>query len=360
MLQKVFNAFGLSENTDTAVPFGSGLINHTWKIGDDRNSFILQRINHDIFKSPEAIANNINITGDYLRQHYPDYLFVLPVQTVTGNDIFFDKENGYFRLMPFVANSHTIDVVQEPELAYEAAKQFGKFTKLLSGFDASQLKITLPDFHNLSLRHKQFEEALSSGNAERIKQSQHLIAAVTSNKNIVEEFENLKLNTGFKLRVTHHDTKISNVLFDENNKGLCVIDLDTLMPGYFISDVGDMLRTYLSPVSEEEKDFSKIEIRDDYFLAIAKGYIGQLKNELSAVEINSFVYAGKFMIYMQAIRFLTDHINNDIYYGAKYEGHNFVRAGNQLTLLQKLIDKEDKLQQLVADFNSAQRTENGL
>ena len=125
------------------------------------------------------------------------------------------------------------------------------------------------------------------------------------------------------------------------------------MPGYFISNAGDMFRTCLSPVSEEEKDFSKIEIRDNYFAAIAEGYLGQLKNELSTEEKNHFVYAGKFMIYMQAIRFVTDYINNDIYYGAQYEGHNFVRAGNQLNLLQKLMDKEDKLQQLVTNFNTS-------
>jgi thiamine kinase-like enzyme len=352
MLQTVFDAFGLTENTNTAVPFGSGLINHTWKIGYNSNAFILQRINHQIFKTPEAIAYNINITGKYLQQHYPDYLFVVPVKSVTDDDIFFDKDNGYFRLMPFIENSHTIDVVQDPQLAFEAANQFGKFTRLLSGFDASQLKITLPDFHNLTLRYNQFEEALITGDKARILESELLIATINANKYIVDVFEKIKLSPQFKIRVAHHDTKISNVLFDDNNKGLCVIDLDTLMPGYFISDVGDMLRTYLSPVSEEEKDFSKIEIRDDYFLAIARGYIGELKDELSAKEISHFVYAGKFMIYMQAIRFLTDYINNDVYYGAKYEGHNFVRAGNQVTLLQKLMEKEDKLQQMIADFTT--------
>jgi Ser/Thr protein kinase RdoA (MazF antagonist) len=352
MLQSIFDAFGLTQNTDTAVPFGSGLINHTWKIGNNGNTYILQRINHTIFKTPEAIAYNIKITGKYLAQHYPDYLFVLPVKSVAGDDIVFEKNNGYFRLMPFVENSHTIDVVQQPELAYEAAKQFGKFTKLLSGFDSSQLKITLPDFHNLTLRYTQFEEALVKGNAARIQQAEKLIASIIANKQLVNIFESIELNPHFKHRVTHHDTKISNVLFDDNNKGLCVIDLDTLMPGYFISDVGDMLRTYLSPVSEEEKDFSKIEIRDDYFLAIAKGYIGELKDELSTEEINHFVYAGKFMIYMQAIRFLTDYMNNDVYYGAKYEGHNFVRAGNQITLLHKLMEKEDELQQMAAGFTA--------
>jgi hypothetical protein len=353
MLQDVFKAFGLTENIKAATPFGSGLINHTWKITDKGNTYILQRINHQIFKDPEAIAYNINAVAVFLQQHFPDYLFVKPIQSIYKRDIFFDPEHGYFRLSPFVKNSQTIDVVNDPTMAFEAANQFGKFTRLLSNFDATALKITLPDFHNLTLRYQQFEQALANGSTTRIQQSEKLIQAIVNNKEIVDSFENIKANPDFKLRVTHHDTKISNVLFDENNKGLCVIDLDTVMPGYFISDAGDMMRTYLSPVSEEEKDFSKIAIREDYFSAIVKGYLGQLSNQLSAAEKSHFVYAGKFMIYMQAIRFLTDYINNDIYYGAKYEGHNFVRAGNQIVLLQKLMEKEQQLQKMIENFSAA-------
>jgi hypothetical protein len=352
MLQHIFNAFGLKDDNVAAEPFGSGLINHTWKITDKGNTYILQRINHEIFKEPEAIAYNIDLVASYLRQHHPDYLFVVPVQSVYNKPVFFDTDEGYFRLSPFVKHSHTIDVVHDPAMAFEAANQFGKFTRLLSNFDASTLKITLPNFHNLTLRYQQFEEALAKGNPTRIKQSEKLIQAIVSNREIVDTFEKIKANPEFKLRVTHHDTKISNVLFDDNNNGLCVIDLDTLMPGYFISDAGDMMRTYLSPVSEEVPDFSKIKIREDYFLAIAKGYFGQLSNDLTEDEKHHFVYAGKFMIYMQAIRFLTDHINNDIYYGAKYEGHNFVRAGNQINLLQKLTAKELQLQKLIENFSA--------
>lgn len=360
MLQNIFNAFGITADTGNAVPFGSGLINDTWKINNDGKFFILQRINHQVFKDPGAIAYNINITTTYLHQHYPRYLFVKPVKSIYGEDIFFDEAQGYFRLSPFIEKSHTIDVVQQPQQAFEAARQFGKLTKLLADFDVKKLKITLLDFHNLSLRYQQFEEALLKGNKERKQQADKLINAIIENKYLLDEFEKIKSSPQFKLRVTHHDTKISNVLFDENNKGMCVIDLDTLMPGYFISDVGDMLRTYLSPLSEEEKDFSKIAIRDEYFAAIVEGYLGQLNDELSEEEKDHFVYAGKFMIYMQAIRFLADYLNNDIYYGSKYEGHNYVRAGNQLCLLQKLINKEDQLQQLVASFSTSQFTTNKL
>ncbi len=125
-------------------------------------------------------------------------------------------------------------------------------------------------------------------------------------------------------------------MFDRGYKGLCVIDLDTVMPGYFFSDVGDMMRTYLCPVSEEEKDLSKITVRKDFYEALVNGYRDAMKDELSEEESKSFLFSGKFMIYMQSLRFLTDYLNNDVYYGSKYEGHNFVRAGNQLVLLEKL------------------------
>lgn len=347
MLQNVFNAYGLTGDTDKAVPYGSGLINHTWKINNKAKFYILQRINQQVFKKPDAIAYNINLTASYLHHYYPHYLFVMPVKSVYEEDIFFDKDNGYFRLSPFVENSHTIDVVEQPEQAYEAANQFGLFTKLLADFDVTQLKITLPDFHNISLRYQQFKDALLNGNKTRIKQSEKLIKAIIANKIIVDIFEKIKCSPEFKIRATHHDTKISNVLFDENNKGLCVIDLDTLMPGYFISDVGDMLRTYLTPVSEEEKDFSKIEIRVDYFKAIADGYLREMGDELSDTEKKHFVYAGKFLIYMQALRFLTDYLTDDVYYGSKYEGHNLVRAKNQMVLLERFIEKEDTLKKMI-------------
>ena len=159
---------------------------------------------------------------------------------------------------------------------------------------------------------------------------------VKNKKNIVEKFEKFIHHAGAKQRVTHHDTKISNVLFDEKNKGLCVIDLDTIMPGFFLSDVGDMVRTYVCPVSEEEQDLGKICIRKEYLKAIEEGYLykGCMKEQLSQFELDHFYFAGEMMIYMQALRFLTDYLLNDRYYGRKYPTHNKVRAENQIRLMQ--------------------------
>ena len=161
---------------------------------------------------------------------------------------------------------------------------------------------------------------------------------------ISDFFETIKTNPNFKLRATHHDTKISNLLFDDHDKGICVIDLDTLMPGYFISDLGDMFRTYLCAVSEEETDFSKISVRPTIYKAIVQGYLKGAGNMLSRDEADQIYYAGLFMIYMQALRFLTDYINDDVYYGAKYPLHNYNRALNQIKLLEDYINKKELLQ----------------
>ena len=348
MVKEILEDYDMVEDDFGCEPVTDGLINQTWLIKNCESDFILQKINEEVFKNPVAIASNVRRIADYLLKNNPDYFFVAPIKTNDNQEMKYVSGKGYFRLMHFVKRSHTITTVEKPLQAYEAAKQFGQFTQLLSSFPVEKLQITLPDFHNLSLRYQQFSEVLKTGNATRLQESAHLINFIKDHKNIVDTYENILQNPSFKLRVTHHDTKISNVLFDENDKGLCIIDLDTVMPGYFISDVGDMIRTYLSPANEEEKDFSKIEIREEYFKAIWNGYMGEMNNELTIEEKKHFIYAGKFMIYMQAIRFLTDHLNDDIYYGAKYEGHNFVRAGNQMVLFQKLIEKEDRLQKVLA------------
>ena len=349
MLANILSRYDIDEKYCRVFPFGNGLINHTWKISYEGKEWILQRINHQIFRKPEDILDNCSMLSAYFKSDHPEYLFVAPVLTSEGQN-FAKEENNYYRLFHFIENSYSCDTVSVPSLAYEAAKQFGKFTRMLSTFDPAQLHVTLPDFHNLTLRYQQFESALQTGNNQRIDQSTKDISFLKSQREIVEIYERIRNNPSFKLRVIHHDAKINNVLFDRrNNKGLCVIDLDTVMPGYFISDAGDMLRTYLSPVSEEEKDFSRIEIREEFFREIVKGYLGEMQSELGEEEKQYFVYAGKFAIYMQALRFLTDYLNKDIYYSIQYEDQNKVRADNQIILLRLFLEKENQLTRIAKE-----------
>jgi Ser/Thr protein kinase RdoA (MazF antagonist) len=346
MISNVLRAFNLDLPTTNAKPFGTGLINHTWLVTTPTAQYILQRINSKIFKNPYDIAENIASIAKFLAHRYPDYTFVSPLQDAEGKTTVC-IESEYFRLFPFVKNSVTIDVVNTPSQAFEAAAQFGKFTNILAEFPVDQLNITIPDFHNLILRHDQFKRALQMGNAKRINEAKDLLKTLAAYEDIVHTYAQIQRDTAFKKRVTHHDTKISNVLFDEHGKGLCVIDLDTVMPGYFISDLGDMMRTYLSPVNEEESDFKRIEVRDEFLQAVVKGYYNEMTSSLSPIEKRHFFFAGRFMIYMQAIRFLTDYLNNDSYYQVVYPEQNLVRAGNQACLLKKLSEKETLFQELM-------------
>jgi thiamine kinase-like enzyme len=346
MLSTILSAYGIN-NPGTIDLLTSGLINKTWKVTEGKDEYIVQQINHHVFKKPFEVAHNIRMIDGYLKENTPHYLFVSPVATTTGVDILHIPGEGYFRAFPFIKNTHTINVATTPDQAFEAAFQFGTFTRNLSGFDAGRLHATIPNFHNLLLRYTQFEESLQKGNRGRIAQSKSYIDKIKSNTHILEEYTKIRTHSDVKLRVTHHDTKISNVLFDNQGKGLCVIDLDTIMPGYFISDVGDMFRTYVSPANEEESDFSKIEVREDFFKAIVHGYVSSVGNQLTKEEQSLLFYAGLFLTYMQAIRFLTDYCNNDVYYGARYEEQNFVRAGNQLHLLEKLVERSTDFKAII-------------
>lgn len=345
MLADILNQFGLVEEKCDIKSFGSGLINHTWLINTGEKKYILQRINHHIFTQPEIIDNNINNIKLFLNKFYPNYLFIASIPALDGKTLI--KQNGeYYRLSEFVEGSVTLTMVDTEEQAYEAAKQFGKFSYLLSDFNTQNLGLPLKDFHNLSLRFKQFEDAIKNGNQERVAETKNAIDELYQWKDIVTTYEKIVAEGSIPQRVIHHDTKISNVLFDEFGKGLCVIDLDTVMPGYFFSDVGDMMRTYLSPANEEEQDISKVTVRIEMFKAIYEGYMSEFSANLTKEEKALFIYSGKFIIYMQALRFLTDYLNNDIYYGAKYPKHNLSRALNQIKLLKEYLAAENDFKKI--------------
>ncbi len=351
MMPSVLTLYGLEDKNCIVVPFGNGLINHSWKITSGSSEFLLQKINRQVFPRPADIMYNLDLLSAYFKTGYPEYLFAAPLYTSPGQNFVVDAENNYYRLFHFIENSYSCDTITEPSLAYEASRQFGKFTRLLSAFDSTRLHTTLPDFHNLTLRHHQFETAVLNAKNKRVRDSEKSIAFLRTQQQIVDEYEKITKNPSFKIRVVHHDAKINNVLFDrKSQRALCVVDLDTVMPGFYISDVGDMLRTYICPVNEEESDFDRILIREEYFREIVNGYLGEMLSVLSEEEKYSFVYAGKFAIYMQALRFLTDYLNEDIYYSIKYADQNLVRANNQVTLLKRFLEKEDRLNAILETF----------
>jgi Ser/Thr protein kinase RdoA (MazF antagonist) len=332
-MESIFNKYGWEVIAYNQLH--QGLINSTFVVNTHSGDYILQTVNHHIFTNPSAIDNNINLVGSYLKKKHPNYLFTHLVPTLQGKTLV-EWEGQFYRAFHKI-EGYALSLLENDQQAFEAANQFGQFTNLLRDFDANCLQTTLPDFHNLSLRYHQFLTALQNGNPQRIEQSKEAIHFLKLHQTYVVQYEKFIQHSDTHKRVTHHDTKISNVLFKQINgteKAIAVIDLDTVMPGYFISDIGDMCRTYLCSVSEEEANLDLLSLDAQKWEALQKGYMSAMDAALSTFEKEHFFFAGQFMIYMQALRFLTDYLNMDLYYGAKYEGQNYVRALNQIRLLE--------------------------
>ncbi len=329
MMQVLFEKYGWEDAI--AMPLNQGLINQTFEVHTYQGDFILQNINTQVFKNPKAIDQNIRLIGQYLEAHHPGKLFTHLVPTKTGETLI-EWSGKYYRAFHKIAGK-AFDVLDNAKQAESAANQFGAFTASLAKFPVGQLEETIPQFHDLSLRYHQFEQALIHGDPNRIQEVKDELKYLIAHKFYLDKWLDFVQNKEAHLRVTHHDTKISNVLFKNETEAICVIDLDTTMPGYFISDVGDMCRTYLSPVNEECQNIDLVKIVPERWDGIKKGYLDAMGDQLSNFEKDHFDFSGQFMIYMQAIRFLTDYLNLDQYYHTTRPNQNLDRTRNQIRLL---------------------------
>ncbi len=346
---EVLEAYGFTEEDVQISQIGNGLINHTYLLKPVNGSkkFILQQINKEVFQDPIAISNNWAAIADYISENSPDYFFISPIPTKSGN-LLATVDDEFWRLIPFVEHTVSLDFLEHPKQAYEAAMQFGKLSRLLNGFDPSQLTPTIPNFHNLPFRFNQFKDALSGTSAVLKEEAKKEISEALYYHYLVDYYKSYLGRDDFHDRVMHHDTKISNVLLDEKTfKGVCVIDLDTMMPGKTLSDLGDMMRTYLCAYSENETDLDKVNIRMEYFEAMIKGYFFEMKDIFTGTEKELILFSGKYIIYMQALRFLTDFLNGDVYYPIKYPNQNLDRTKNQLKLLKELYANEEEMQHII-------------
>lgn len=349
--ENVLGQYNLKANHITLKQIGSGHINRTYLLTNltSNEKFVVQSINANVFTDPNIIDTNIQLVAEYLKKHFPNYLFPAPIATISGTTMV-HYENEFWRMSKFVDNTIAFDTLTSPTQAYEAAKQFGKLSRLLDGFDSYKLRPAIVGFHDLKLRYQQFEQALKNSSGDFLASAKNVIALAIGNQNILNQFETYTQRNDFPDRVMHHDTKISNVLLEEHSfKGACVIDLDTLMPGKFISDLGDMMRTYLCAFSENETDLSKIKIRLPYFEAMIKGYLSEMSTILTETEKELILFSGKYIIYMQGLRFLTDYLNGSVYYPIKYAEQNLDRTKNQFKLLSEFFENEKTLQDIIEE-----------
>jgi len=318
----------------------TGLINHSFRLNDNRSSgsYFLQSINRAVFPDPGLVQDNYLRIYNYLRERQPGFSIPKPLSFYDGKYGLYDQNGNYWRFFQWVNNMQTISTVTRIEQAKEMAQTFGLFSLAFKEFNPATLSETLPHFHDLSYRNSQFQTAIANALPSRIKRSEDIISALTGKGHYTTFFESIRNDrTAFPLRVMHLDAKISNILFHaDSGKVWGPVDLDTVMPGYFFSDIGDMIRSLAGSSEENDTDLSSLHIRKDYYTALIDGYSSVMENELTPTEKIHLHAAGPMMIYMQAIRFLADHLTGDHYYKVSYSEQNFDRAINQFTLLEKL------------------------
>ncbi|NJL74397.1 MAG: aminoglycoside phosphotransferase family protein [Saprospiraceae bacterium] len=348
--QPILANFGKDVNTCAVEPFGNGHIHSTYLVTSssyqNTPKFILQHINQHVFPHPTQVMENITRVGNHLAQkaNYP-LLNLMPLLTVSDNTYYLDENGDYWRMFPFFEHTITFSKVAQPAQAYQAANAFAQFLLALSDFPTHQLHETIVGFHDSMARFEAFKTALQTGIKTRLQACQAEIDFVLATAFIFEKVVEL----GLPIRTTHNDTKLDNVLLDAvTHQGVCVIDLDTVMPGIILSDFGDMVRTFTNTQAEDSDFFEGINSEISIFKALASGFLDVLNGTLTPLEISSLVLGAKWMILEQAMRFLTDYLLGDTYYKVSYPEHNLVRTKNQLALFRSIIAQETAMEDFIA------------
>ena len=338
-LLAILSQFDLQEKVVSAEPFGNGHINDTLKVTTEKGEikYVLQRINHLVFTNVDMLQHNIHVVTTHIREKLVakgetdiDRKVLTFLPTKDGKNYYFDGDS-YWRVCLFIPRSKSYEEVT-PELSYEAGKAFGDFQLMLSDLPEGTLGETIPNFHNMEFRLKQLREAVSANMSGRLAEVQDIVDAIEKDADTMCSAERFYREGKLPKRICHCDTKVSNMLFDENGKVLCVIDLDTVMPSFIFSDFGDFLRSAANTGKEDEADLNKVKFNMEIFKAFTKGYIESARTFLTPLEIEMLPYAATLFPYMQAVRFLADYINGDTYYQTRYKDHNLVRTKAQYKL----------------------------
>lgn len=352
----VVRQFALLGSFRGAEPYGNGHINDTYCAVFDQSGtpvrYILQRVNHSVFKQPAALMENVRRVTNHLAAkvaNSPDATrrALALVPTRDGQAWHVDPQGSHWRAYLFIERARTFEAVESPRQAFEAARAFGQFQTLLADLPAPRLTETIPDFHHTPARFAALEKAIAADSAKRVSSARSEIDFALARKPIADTLA----KAGLPERVTHNDTKFNNVMLDDaTGEGICVIDLDTVMPGLVLYDFGDMVRTTTSPAVEDELDLSKVHMQMPMFEALVRGYLSSAGAFLTSGEREHLAVAGKIITFEIGIRFLTDYLQGDIYFKVRRPNHNLDRCRTQFRLVESIERQADSMQDLVASI----------
>ncbi len=353
-LRHIAGQFDLYGEFLSAAPYGTGHINDTYcavfSQAGTTVRYILQRINQHVFKNPAALMENVERVTTHLATKLsgkPDSSrrFLTLIPTRAGRAWHQDADGQVWRTYLFIERARTFDVIESPRQAYQAAKAFGEFQRLLADLPPPSLHATIPDFHHTPRRFARFQQVLEADAVNRARQARPEIDFVQRR----QEIARVLVESGLPERVTHNDTKLNNVMLDDDTgEGICVIDLDTVMPGLVLYDFGDMVRTSTCPAKEDEQDLSKIEMQFSLFEALVRGYLASTAGFLTVEERKYLAFAGKLITLEIGLRFLTDFLEGDVYFKVHRPGHNLDRARTQFKLVESMERQQDRMEKLVA------------
>jgi thiamine kinase-like enzyme len=355
-LTEIISNFCIEGEISGVELYGSGHINETYYLKNSNekySDYLLQRINHHVFKDVPALMENIRKVTEHLRKKLEKtsdanadkkVLTLVP----TKNKLFFycDMDGNYWRIYYFL-HSNNYDLLQTEQQAFECGKAFGRFQAMLADMDAKLLAESIPNFHNIEMRLDNFDKAIQEDILNRVKEVEYEIAFLCERMDAMKEILMLGKAGRIPLRIIHNDTKLNNVLLDKNDHEQCVIDLDTVMPGYVAYDFGDAIRTIINTAAEDEKDLGKINLNIPFFKAYAEGYFKEAAIFLTDMEIESLLKGVLLIPYEQTVRFLTDYIEGDTYYKIHFPEHNLQRTRAQLQLLKKLEAEYETLKEIM-------------
>ncbi len=353
-IESVVIQFDIPDGAWTAEPYGNGHINDTYRVTTGEKRFILQRVNSYVFPKPEDVIENIERVTAFLKAQIareggdPERETLTLVKTHRGEYFAYDAEGGLWRMYLFIEDTISRDLPDTPELFELSGEAFGKFQRQMGAFPADSLHETIHDFHNTPARYRQLQDAIARNEAGRLGEVQAEIDFCRKYEREVHTLLDALKNGEIPLRVTHNDTKLNNVLLDsETGRGVCVIDLDTVMPGLAAYDFGDSIRFGASTAAEDEPDLSRVQLSLTMFEAFTRGFLKEAGQALNAREIELLPMGAKLMTLECGMRFLADYLNGDKYFRVHREGHNLDRARTQFELVRHMEENRAQMADIV-------------